>query len=248
MDSKALLSLHNLSVWYAADHPILSDLSLDLRANEVVGLIGLNGAGKTTFIKTVAGLLPGYRLDSAAWDGHSFSFRDKEFRRNRYIVFGEDRSFQYFTFREYLAYAAASYGVPLPDVSGLVRGFHFENHADVLLKELSTGNLKKVYLITAFALRPRLLLLDEPVNGLDFQSTEFLYRLMGGYKQYGTLLFSSHILESICLTSDRVLVLKQGRISRTFTGPEIAAGKIREVLNDDENHESTLETALWRKV
>ena len=236
MDSKALLSLNNLRVWYTAGHPVLSGLSLDLGEHEVVGLIGLNGAGKTTFIKTVAGLLPGYRLDSAAWDGHSFSFRDKDFKQNRYIVFAEDRSFQYFTFREYLTYVAASYGVPLPDVSDLIRGFHFEDYANVLLKELSTGNLKKAYLITAFALRPKLLLLDEPVNGLDFQSTEFLYQLMGGYKQYGTLLFSSHILESICLTSDRVLVLEQGKISRTFTGAEIAAGNIREVLADDEHH------------
>ena len=74
------------------------------------------------------------------------------------------------------------------------------------------------------------------MNGLDFQSTEFLYQLMGSYQQYGTLLFSSHILESICLTSDRVLVLEQGRIGRTFTGTEIAAGKIREVLADEEHH------------
>ena len=238
MSSTALLSLDNLSVWYTAGHPVLSGLSLDLGEHEVVGLIGLNGAGKTTFIKTVAGLLPGYHLDSAAWEGHSFSFRDKAFKQSRYIVFAEDRSFQYFTFREYLAYVSASYGVSLPDVSGLVKGFHFEDYTDVLLKELSTGNLKKAYLITAFALRPKLLLLDEPVNGLDFQSTEFLYQLMGGmggYKQYGTLLFSSHILESICLTSDRVLVLEQGRISRTFAGAEIAAGNIREVLADDEH-------------
>lgn len=105
----------------------------------------------------------------------------------------------------------------------------------MLLKELSTGNLKKVYLITAFALRPELLLLDEPVNGLDFQSTEYLYRLISGYRQYGTILFSSHILESICLTSDRVLVLEHGRISRSFTGQEIQADTIREVLTEKEN-------------
>ncbi len=231
----ALLSLNNLSVWYTADHPVLSDFSLDLGANEVAGLIGLNGAGKTTFIKTVAGLLPGYRLESAVWTGHPFSFRDKGFKRNRYIVFAEDQSFQYFTFREYLAYVAVSYGVPLPDASALVSGFHFEDYTDVLLKELSTGNRKKAYLITAFALRPKLLLLDEPVNGLDFQSTEFLYQLMSGYKEHGTILFSSHILESICLTSDRVLVLEHGRISRSFTGKEIAAGNIREVLADYED-------------
>lgn len=236
MSSTTLLSLGNLSVWYTANHPVLSDFSLDLGTNEVVGLIGLNGAGKTTFIKTVAGLLPGYHQDSAVWEGQPFAFRDKAFKRSRYIVFAEDRSFQYFTFREYLAYVAASYGVSLPDVSGLAKGFHFEDYTDVLLKELSTGNLKKAYLITAFALRPKLLLLDEPVNGLDFQSTEFLYQLMGGYKQYGTLLFSSHILESICLTCDRVLVLEHGKISQTFTGAEIAAGNIREVLTDEEHH------------
>lgn len=230
-----LLVLKNLSVWYAAGHPVLSGFSMELGTNEVVGLIGLNGAGKTTLIRTVAGLLTGYRLDSATWAGHECSFRDKAFKRSRYIVFAEDRSFPYFTFREYLAYVAASYGVPLPDASALVKGFHFEGYTDVLFRELSTGNLKKAYLITAFALRPKLLLLDEPVNGLDFQSTEFLYRLMSGYREHGTILFSSHILESICLTSDRVLVLEQGRIGRTFTGEEIAAGNIREVLAGYEN-------------
>ena len=248
MADKSLLSLKNLSVWYTTGHPVLSDFSLELGANEVVGLIGLNGAGKTTFIKTVAGLLQSYRLDSAVWNGHLFSFRDSSFKRNRYIVFAEDRSFSYFTFREYLAYAAASYNVSLPDVSRLVKGFHFEDYTDVLLKDLSTGNLKKAYLITAFALHPKLLLLDEPVNGLDFQSTEFLYQLMASYKQYGTLLCSSHILESICLTSDRVLVLEQGRISRTFDGDKIAAGNIREVLTNDEHLEGTHQTILGSKI
>lgn len=235
MDKKILLSFNNLRVWYTADHPVLNDFSLNLGANEVVGLIGLNGAGKTTFIKTVAGLVSGCHVDKAIWDGHPFSFRDKAFKQSRYIVFAEERSFRYFTFWEYLAYVTASYNVPMPDVSKLVKGFHFEDYTHVLLKELSTGNLKKVYLITAFALHPKLLLLDEPVNGLDFQSTEFLYQIMSGYKQYGTLLFSSHILESICLTSDRVLVLEHGRINRTFTSKEIAGDNIREVLFDDEN-------------
>ena len=69
-------------------------------------------------------------------------------------------------------------------------------------------------------------------EGVGYEITTY----MGGYKQYGTLLFSSHILESICLTSDRVLVLEHGRISQTFTGAEIAAGNIREVLADEEHH------------
>ena len=127
---------------------------------------------------------------------------------------------------------AASYGKDLSDIDELVQGFHFEEYTDILLKELSTGNLKKAYLITAFALKPKLLMLDEPVNGLDFQSTEYLYQQINNYRQHGTILFSSHILESICLTSDRVLVLEQGQIKRSFTGQEIETSKIREGLKE----------------
>ena len=118
-------------------------------------------------------------------------------------------------------------------MSELVQGFHFEEYTDTLLRELSTGNRKKAFLITAFALKPRLLLLDEPVNGLDFQSTEYLYQRILGYKEYGTVLFSSHILESITLTSDRVFVLEDGKIRQTFEGGQINAADIREALHDE---------------
>lgn len=235
MNNLKLISLKNLYVWYSKDKPILSNFSVDLGTNEIVGLIGLNGAGKTTFIKTISGLINSYRVETADYHGKSFSFLDTVFKQNRYTVFAEDHSFQYFTFREYLSYVAASYKKNLADISSLVEGFHFNEYTDILLKELSTGNLKKAYLITAFALCPELLLLDEPVNGLDFQSTEYLYQLMEEYKEHGTILFSSHILESICLTSDRVIVIEQGQMKQSFAGKDIEAAHIREVLSNHEN-------------
>lgn len=103
----------------------------------------------------------------------------------------------------------------------------------MLLKDLSMGNQKKAFLITAFALKPELLLLDEPVNGLDFASTEYLYQLIAGYKEHGTVLFSSHILESVTLTSDRVLVLENGKIQKNFEQEEIDTAKIREALHEE---------------
>lgn len=227
---RPLLSIHHLSAWYNRKKPVLSDFSIELSGHEAVGLIGLNGAGKTTFLKVLSGLHTGFRADSIRFSGRSIKFRDKDFKTCRYTVFAEDSSFQYFTFREYLSYVFAAYGKKLPDVSELVQGFHFEDYVDVLIKDLSTGSRKKVFLITAFALKADLLLLDEPVNGLDFQSTEFLYRQIAGYKEYGTVLFSSHILESITLTSDRVFVLEDGRIRRTFEGGQICAADIREAL------------------
>ena len=232
MNSEAFLVLNNLNVWYTRGKPVLENFSMELGANEIVGLIGLNGAGKTTFIKTLSGLLDSFRIETALWQDKAFQFRDAAFKKDRYTVFAEDHSFQFFTFREYASYVGASYGKKLCGIDELVRGFHFEEYTDILLKELSTGNLKKAYLITAFALKPKLLMLDEPVNGLDYQSTEYLYRQINNYRQHGTILFSSHILESICLTSDRVLVLEQGRIKRSFAGQEIEIAKIREVLKE----------------
>lgn len=225
---RELLRIDNLGAWYKREKNVLSGFSLELREHEAVGLIGLNGAGKTTLLKILSGLHENFCADAVRMHGRPAKFRDKDFKMSRYTVFAEDNSFAYFTFREYLAYVLSAYGRIMPDISTLVRGFHFEDYTDVLLKDLSTGSRKKAFLITAFACKPKLLLLDEPVNGLDFESTEFLYRQIAGYKEYGTVLFSSHILESVTLTADRVLILENGQIRQTFE--DICAEKIREVL------------------
>ncbi len=226
----SLLTIKNLSAWYNSKKMVLSDFSLELAEHEVVGLIGLNGAGKTTFLKVLSGMLTSFYSNGIWLYDRHVNLREQDFKFCRYTVFAEDNSFQYFTFREYLSYVFSAYRKELPDVSELLRGFHFENYTDVLLKDLSTGNHKKVFLITAFALKPTLLLLDEPVNGLDFQSTEYLYQQIAGYKKYGTVLFSSHILESITLTSDRIFILEDGKIRQTFECGQIDAANIREAL------------------
>ena len=226
-----LLTVKNLHAWYSKKKAVLSDFTLELAEHEVAGLIGLNGAGKTTFLKVLSGLMASYHSDDIRFYSQTVNPRSQEFKRHRYTVFAEDNSFQYFTFREYLSYTASAYKKELTDVTELIQGFHFENHAEQLFKDLSTGNRKKAFLITAFALKPELLLLDEPVNGLDYESTEYLYKKIAGYKKYGTILFSSHILESITLTSDRVLVLENGKIRHTFEQEQIDASRIREALH-----------------
>ncbi len=227
---KSLLQIEHLSAWYGRGDRVLSDLSLELSEHETAGLIGLNGAGKTTFLKVLSGLLPTFCAERIQFGDHPVGFRDLDFKLSRYTVFAEDHSFSYFTFWEYITYVFSAYQKRLPDVSELVRGFRFKEYTDVLLKDLSTGSKKKAFLITAFALKPSLLLLDEPVNGLDFESTEYLYEQIAGYKKYGTVLFSSHILESITLTSDRVFVLENGQIRQEFAGGQINAAKIREAV------------------
>lgn len=231
----SLLTVKHLDAWYHKEKMVLSDFSMELSEQEVIGLIGLNGAGKTTFINLLSGLSSSYRSACISFHGRPVNLRGRDFKTSRYTVFAEDYSFQYFTFREYLSYVFSAYKKKLPDISELVQGFHFAGDMDTLLKDLSTGNRKKVFLITAFALQTELLLLDEPVNGLDFESTEFLYEQIGRYREYGTVLFSSHILESITLTSDRVLVLENGTIRQTFKRGQINAAEIREALCCENN-------------
>lgn len=227
-----LLSIQNLNAWYTPGKPVLKELSLELHANEITGLIGLNGAGKTTFLNILSGLHKDFQADGLKKNGKPVSFRDEVFKKCRYTVFAEDHSFSFFTFREYVSYVFGAYKKPLPMAEDLIQGFGFEAYTDKLLGDLSMGNRKKAFLITAFALKPELLLLDEPVNGLDFSGTEFLYEQIKGYGAYGTLLFSSHVLESVTLTADRVLVMEEGRISRSVSREEMDGEELRKSLKE----------------
>lgn len=228
-----LLELKKLDAWYTKDTPVIKQLSLTLEENTITGLLGLNGAGKTTLINTMCGLHGNMNVDSVLYKGKETSFRDNEFKKHRYVVFSEDNSLEYFTFDEYLHYVEKTYGktADSSEVDRLSAAFNFDSYRSVLMKNLSLGNKRKAYLITAFALKPELLLLDEPVNGLDFQSTEALYEQISSYKKYGSILFSSHILESVTLTCDKVCILENGNITRTFTGGDINPENIRSVLS-----------------
>lgn len=235
-----LLELNGLNAWYISGKNILNDFSMTIKKNTVIGLLGLNGAGKTTLMNVMCGLHEGYS-SSVKFEGSEIQFRDNEFKKKRYIVFSEDDSLGYFTFDEYIRYVFKIYRKKFDkeETDRLVHMFNFESYRSVLMNSLSLGNRRKAFLITGFALKPELLLLDEPVNGLDFQSTEALYSMISEYRKYGSVLFSSHILESVTLTSDEVLILEDGHITKKFAGEEITSENIRNSLGferDEDNN------------
>lgn len=231
--SASLIAIKGLDAWYDPGHLVLEDLGLELHEREIVSLIGLNGAGKTTLINVLSGLHASFQAQSLSYRDQPFGFRQPDFKRSRYTVFDDDGSFSFFSFREYLTYVLRAYGREDSGVDEMIQGFHFGQQEGKLMGSLSVGNRRKAFLITGFALRLPLLILDEPVNGLDLESTEYLYECIGGYRQFGTILFSSHVLESVTLTADRALVLEGGRICRELRQGELDAVAIREALRED---------------
>ena len=106
-------------------------------------------------------------------------------------------------------------------LDSLVRGFRFESYFTTVFSELSSGSRKKANLIAAFYVSTPLLLLDEPVDFLDFTATEFLYESISAARDGGrSVLLSSHIAESFTRCSSGVHVLKGGALTGPFPTPE----------------------------
>lgn len=232
-----MLSVKDLEAWYVKGTTIIKKVSFDLKKNTVIGLLGLNGAGKTTLINTLSGVHSNYKYSTLKYDDKDITFKDACWKSNRYTIFTEEQAFSYWSFNEYLPFIEKVYKKKLNTqrIEELIKGFGFEKYVDYPMKELSTGNKKKVFLITGFALELPLLILDEPLDGLDFLASEFLYQEIVRYKKVGSVLMSSHIGESIEKTCDEVLVLKNG----TLKSYELETNRdIRELLEgwlDDSN-------------
>lgn len=177
-----------------AQHPLLSDLALDLRSGEFVALVGPSGAGKTTLLNIVAGL-------DARYDGRIE--RDPAARLG--IVFQEPRLLPWLSLRDNLRLVCSDEALidELLAITGLQA--HAQQHA----AKLSGGMQRRVALARAFAVRPELLLLDEPFVSLDepVRMQLHLQLLRLWQRERPTVLLVTHDLREAIALADRVLFL-----------------------------------------
>lgn len=227
-----VVQIQRLSIWYQKGQAVISGLDLQLPAHTVIGLIGKNGAGKTTLLHTMSGLMnkKQYRLDSLKVNGEESDFHDTQCKLQRYLVLTENNSFSNWNFEQYFSFVCTLYHREYEEglLNQLIDGFAFRPYLKQSMGSLSTGNKKKVFLITGFYLRCPLLLLDEPIDGLDFEATEFLYQVIRDYKTVGTVLLSSHIVESMGRVCDQLLILEKGQIEQISETPAVWVQKLLE--------------------
>lgn len=212
---KVILAVDCLKSWYEENNLILKNISFEICEKENLAIVGANGAGKTTLIKTLMDIHPDFSVSKINFMGEDSKFSDIFFKLNRIAVFSEDNSFRYWTFDEYNNFLHKTYRKNFDKdyENYLIKGFNFESYLNKSCKDLSLGNKKKFFTIAALSLKLPLVLLDEPVDGLDFESTNFLYEIIKDYKKYGSIFMSTHILESINECCDKLVLLKDGKLS-----------------------------------
>ncbi len=200
----------------------LAGVSFSVEPGEIVGLVGRNGAGKTTAMRSIIGIMRPDR-GKVSWQGHPIAAAD----RLRFGYMPEERGlYPQMPVVAQVAYFARLHGAPAQAAtraaSEWITRLGLGERADEKLVALSHGNQQRVQLAVALVHEPQLLVLDEPFAGLDPEAVDSLSDLLREQAAGGTaILFSSHQLELVERICRRVVIVDRGRM--------LAAGTLREL-------------------
>lgn len=207
-----VLAVEHLSKSYEGRRAV-EDLSFEVRGGEILGLVGPNGAGKTTTLRSIAGILP---IKEGRVSIAGFDVMREEARAKSCLCWVPDdpQPFDALTVIEHLEFTAALYGVRewRARADELLRRFELDEKRDALGGELSRGMRQKLSFCCAWLPRPKLVLLDEPLSGLDPRGIRTAKLAIGELAGEGTaVILSSHQLELIEQLASRILILSAGR-------------------------------------
>ncbi len=212
-----VLRVEGLSKRYETQLAVVG-LSFDLFAGEILGLVGPNGAGKTTSLRTIAGILP---IQEGRVTIAGLDLAREEARAKRALAWVPDdpAPFDSLTVREHLEFVARLYGVRewRERAESLLVQFELVEKRDALGGELSRGMRQKLAFCCAWLASPKLVLLDEPLSGLDPRGIRSARDAIRELARTGVgVILSSHLLELIEALADRILIMDRGRA--VFTG------------------------------
>ena len=210
-----MLEVKKLSGGYA-NIPVLKDVSFQVADGELVGLIGLNGAGKSTTIKEIIGLLTPYQ-GQILIDGQTTQGQAEAYRKKIGFIPETPSLYEELTLKEHLEVVALAYDLDwdaaFERAEKLLKLFRLEEKLEWFPVHFSKGMKQKVMLICAFMVQPSLLIVDEPFLGLDPVAIQDLIDLLEEEKKRGTsILMSTHVLDSAEKMCDRFVILHQGQV------------------------------------
>jgi ABC-2 type transport system ATP-binding protein len=206
----AAITLEALTKYYGKTRGI-EDLDLEVEEGEIFGFLGPNGAGKSTTISTILDFIRPTRGKATVLGMDSRHDSISIHRQVGYLS-GEPAMYDRMTGGELLSYLAALRGVDASsEIASLAERLDLDPGKRI--RSYSSGNRQKIGLIQAFMHRPRLLILDEPTNGLDPIVQHEFYGMLEEVKADGrTVFLSSHILPEVERITDRAAIIRKGRL------------------------------------
>ena len=194
----------------------LNQLNLTLESGEIVGLIGHNGAGKSTTIKSLVSVINPTQGQIFV-DGKELSTNRLEIKKKIGYVADSPDLFLRLTANEFWELVATSYDMTTVEVEArlgeLLAIFDFASHRYEVIESFSHGMRQKVFVIGALLSDPDIWVLDEPLTGLDPQAAFDLKQMMREHADKGnTVLFSTHVLEVAEQLCDKIAILKKGEL------------------------------------
>jgi ABC-type multidrug transport system ATPase subunit len=198
------------------DKQALCDVRLTIPAGQVCGLLGPNGSGKTTLFRLLMGILKA-SAGSIRIDGRD-AFEDRV-QVKRLVGFLPDEPifYAYLSGREILELSAGMHGLDVPTtlerLAPLVDKLELREALGQFADDYSRGMKKKLGLLLALLHQPKLLVLDEPTNGLDVEATQIFYQLMREEAARGTtIVFSSHLMDQVTKLCTNAAILREGQL------------------------------------
>ncbi|WP_243291453.1 ABC transporter ATP-binding protein [Bacillus sp. FJAT-47783] len=210
-----LLSVEQLTGGYTKQ-PVLKNVSFQVNRNEIVGLIGLNGAGKSTTIKHIIGLMEP-RSGVVKINGKTFQEQHEEYRKQLSFIPETPILYEELTLYEHLELTAMAYGLDKETfekrLHPLLKEFRMEKRLKWFPAHFSKGMKQKVMIMCAFLVQPSLYIIDEPFMGLDPLAIHSLLEMMNRAKEAGSgILMSTHILATAERYCDSFIILHNGEI------------------------------------
>jgi ABC-2 type transport system ATP-binding protein len=218
-----MIQVEGLTKYYGA-HAAIRDLTFNIARGEVIGFLGLNGAGKSTTLRVLGCvLLP--TAGRVLIDGFDVARDPHEIRKRIGFLPDTPPLYNEMTVGDYLAYVAQLRGVSAAATPGRVREVAqktgLDGMADEVIGSLSHGYRQRVGLAQAIVHNPQLLILDEPTSGLDPVQIVEMRGLIRSLRGAHTILLSSHNLPEISQTCDRLLVIDHGTLVAQGTEEEL---------------------------
>lgn len=221
-----MVRLEHVSKRYGSFQAV-NDISLEIRRGEIFGFLGVNGAGKTTTLRMLAGVL---KATSGTLEIGGFNIATHPIEAKQITGYIPDRPYLYnkLTGREFLYFVADLYNVPTDEaeqrIDSLLDEYRLNDWQDELIDSYSHGMKQRLATCAGLIHKPKVLIVDEPMVGLDPHGAKFLKEAFKRYAQEGvSILLSTHSLNVAEEVADRLVIIDKGSIITTGTLAEIRA-------------------------